>query len=121
MYDELVGNFGGELLRPEDAGYDEVRRVWNGAIDRRPALIARCSGPSDVQAAVRAARSHDVPATVRCGGHAVAGYAVCDDGLMIDLARMTGARVDPVAQTIRVQGGCLNSHLDEFIHTSPDK
>jgi FAD/FMN-containing dehydrogenase len=112
VYDELAGSFGGELLRPGDDGYDAARRVWNGAIDRHPSLIARCSGAADVQAAVRAARAADVPATVRAGGHAVAGYAVCDDGLMIDLARMTGARVDPVAQTIRVQGGCLNSHLD---------
>jgi FAD/FMN-containing dehydrogenase len=108
----LAANLLGELVRPGDGAYDDVRKIWNGFIDRRPALIARCRGVADVMAAVRFAREHDLPASVRGGGHAVAGYAVCDDGLLIDLSAMTGSRVDPLARTIRVEGGCLNAHLD---------
>jgi FAD binding domain/Berberine and berberine like len=110
--DTLQADFLGEVVRPVDATYDDARKIWNGHIDRRPVLIARCEGVADVIAAVRFAREHDVPASVRGGGHAVAGYALCDDGIMIDLSRMTGTRVDPLAQTIRVQGGCLNDHVD---------
>ena len=110
--DALHADFAGRLLRPGDEGYDEARRVWNGQVDRHPALIAQCSGGADVVAAVRFARERDLLVAVRGGGHAVAGHAVCDDGLVIDLSRMTGTRVDPLASTIRVQGGCLNAHLD---------
>ncbi len=110
---EALGqNFAGRLLRPEDHGYDQARRIWNGHIDRRPALIAQCSNPADVGAAIRFARERDLLVAVRGGGHAVAGHAVCDDGVVIDLSLMTGARVDLLASTIRVQGGCLNAHLD---------
>lgn len=108
----LAADFAGRLLRPGDQGYEQARRIWNGQIDRRPALIAGCSGPADVMAAVRFARDHDVAASVRGGGHAVAGHALCDDGIVIDLSAMTGARVDPLGSTIRVQGGCLWAHLD---------
>jgi len=108
----LAANFIGELIRPADPGYDESRKIWNGHIDRRPALIARCRGVADVQAAVRFAREHDLPTTVRGGGHAVAGYALGDDALLIDLSLMVGTRVDPLGQTIRLEGGCLNEHLD---------
>lgn len=107
----LRGGFLGELVRPDDASYDEVRKIWNGNIDRRPALIARCRGVADVIAAVRFAREHDIPTSVRGGGHAVAGHALCD-GMVIDLSLMTGSRVDPLGQTIRLEGGCLNEHLD---------
>jgi hypothetical protein len=110
--DALRSDFVGELIQPGDARYDDARRIWNGHIDRRPALIARCSGVADVIASVRFAREHDVLTAVRGGGHAVAGHALCDDGLVIDLSSMTGSRVDPLASTARVQGGCLNSHLD---------
>lgn len=103
----LRPNFAGGLLHPDDEGYDEARRIWNGHIDRRPAIIAQCSGPADVAAAVRFARERDLLVSVRGGGHAVAGHAVCDHGVMIDLSQMTGARVDPLTSTIRVQGGCL--------------
>jgi FAD/FMN-containing dehydrogenase len=103
---------GGELLAPEDARYDDARRIWNGAIDRRPQLIARCAGVADVIAAVLFAREHDLPIAVRGGGHAVAGHALCDDGIVIDLSAMRGTRVDPAARTIRVQGGCLNEDID---------
>jgi FAD/FMN-containing dehydrogenase len=108
----LRTRFVGELVQPGDATYDDVRRVWNGHIDRRPALLARCRGVADVMTAVRFAREHDLPTSVRGGGHAVAGHAVCDDGIVIDLSLMTGSRVDPLAQTIRVEGGCLNAHVD---------
>jgi FAD binding domain/Berberine and berberine like len=110
--DELRANFLGELLLPGDLRYDEARSIWNGRIDRRPALIARCVGAADVVAAVRFARDRELPAAVRGGGHAVAGHALCDDGLVIDLSPMRGTRLDLLGSTIRVQGGCLNEHLD---------
>jgi FAD/FMN-containing dehydrogenase len=110
--DALDAGFLGELVRPGDGAYDDVRKVWNGHIDRRPALIAQCRGVADVIAAVRFAREHDLLTAVRGGGHAVAGYALCDGGIVIDLSLMTGSRVDPLGQTIRVEGGCLNSHVD---------
>ena len=93
----LRARFRGALLRPGEEGYDEARRVWNGTIDRRPALIARCVGVDDVVEAVRFAREHGLPVSVRGGGHAVAGHAVCDDGLMIDLSLMRAATIDPGA------------------------
>jgi FAD/FMN-containing dehydrogenase len=93
------------LLQPGDYGYDEARRVWNAMIDRRPALIARCAGASDVIKAVNFARRHDLLVSVRGGGHSFAGNAVCDGGLVIDLTRMQGIRVDPVSQTVRAEPG----------------
>lgn len=110
--DTLAASFVGQLFRPSDVGYDDARQIWNGHIDRRPAVIARCSGVADVIAAVRFGREHGLEPAIRGGGHAVAGHALCDDGLVIDLSAMTGSRVDPLAQSIQVQGGCLNSHLD---------
>jgi FAD/FMN-containing dehydrogenase len=110
--DTLEADFLGDLVGPDDPAYDDARKVWNGHIDRRPALIARCRGVADVIAAVRFAREHDLLAAVRGGGHAVAGHALCDEGIVIDLSLMTGSRVDPLAQTIRVEGGCLNEHVD---------
>jgi FAD/FMN-containing dehydrogenase len=110
--DALATNSLGELVRPDHATYHDVRKIWNGHIDRRPALIARCRGVADVIAAVRFAREQDLLTAVRGGGHAVAGHALCDDGIVIDLSLMTGTRVDPLAQTIRVEGGCLNAHVD---------
>lgn len=108
----LAANFAGHLLQPGHPGYEEARRVWNGHIDRRPAVIARCSGPADVLAAVRFAREHELPVAVRGGGHAIAGHAVTDGGIVVDLSAMTAVRVDPPARTARIEGGCLNSHLD---------
>jgi FAD/FMN-containing dehydrogenase len=108
----LDAGFLGELVRPGDPAYDDTRKIWNGQIDRRPALIARCRGVADVIAAVRFARDHDLLTAVRGGGHGIAGHALCDDGIVIDLSLMTGSRVDPLARTIRVEGGCLNSHVD---------
>lgn len=109
----LRSRFRGALLGPGEAGYEEGRRVWNGAIDRRPALIARCAGSDDVVEAVRFARERGLLVSVRGGGHAVAGHAVCDGGLMIDLSLMKAIRVDPVARTARAAGGVLWGELDQ--------
>jgi FAD/FMN-containing dehydrogenase len=111
-FDELRRLFGGELLRPGDPAYDAARRIWNGAIDRRPACVARCHGVADVVAAVRFARERDIEVAVRSGGHGVAGHASCDGGLVIDLSAMKGIRVDPVARTARAQPGVLWGELD---------
>jgi FAD/FMN-containing dehydrogenase len=108
----LAANFSGELIQPQDAGFDAARQIWNGHVQRRPALIARCRGAADVMATVRFCRDNDLPASVRGGGHAVAGHAICDGGVVIDLSAMTGSRVDPLARTIQLHGGCLNAHLD---------
>jgi FAD/FMN-containing dehydrogenase len=97
--------FSGVLLRPNESGYDEVRRVHNGMIDRRPALIARCLGTADIVDAVNFARTRGLDLAVRGGGHNVAGRAVCDDGLMLDMSLMKGIHVDPVRRTARAQGG----------------
>jgi FAD/FMN-containing dehydrogenase len=102
----------GELLCPGDAHYDSARSIHNGMIDRRPALIVRCAGVADVINAVTFARRHDVVVAVRGGGHGVSGFAVCDGGLMIDLSRMKGVRVDPVARTARAEGGCTWGDFD---------
>ena len=110
--DELQTSFRGELVRPDDAGYDEHRKVWNGSIDRRPALIARCTGVADIRAAVRLARSQDLLVAVRGGGHSFPGLSVCDDGMLIDLGLMKGIRVDPEGRTARVQAGVLLGELD---------
>jgi FAD/FMN-containing dehydrogenase len=110
--DALRDSLIGDVVTPTDSSYDDARRIWNGHIDRRPALLARCRGVADVMGAVRFARDHDLLTAVRGGGHAVAGYSVCDGGIVIDLSPMTGSRVDPLARTIRVEGGCLNEHLD---------
>jgi FAD/FMN-containing dehydrogenase len=112
---EITGlrrRFRGALLRPGEEGYDEARRVWNGAIDRYPALIARCAGADDVAEAVRFARECELPVSIRGGGHSVAGHAVCDGGVMIDLSLMKAIRVDPQARTARAAGGVLWGDLD---------
>lgn len=108
----LAADFTGELIGRDHPSYDAARQVWNGEVQRRPALIARCRGASDVVAAVRFARERALPASVRGGGHAVAGHAVVDDGLVVDLSHMSGIHVDPVARTVRAEGGCLNADVD---------
>ena len=97
----LAAKFQGRLVTPDAPDYDQVRQIWNGHIQRRPALIARCTGVADVIAAVRFGRDQGLNPAVRGGGHAIAGHAVCDDGLVIDLSTMTGTRVDPQARTIQ--------------------
>jgi FAD/FMN-containing dehydrogenase len=108
----LQENFLGELIHPGEAQYGAARKIWNGEIERKPALIARCHGVADVIAAVRFARDQELSVSVRGGGHAVAGHALVDDGMVIDLSLMRGSRIDPVARRIRLEGGCLNEHLD---------
>jgi FAD/FMN-containing dehydrogenase len=102
----------GPLLCRGEAGYDETRKVWNGMIDRQPALIARCAGVADVIAAVKFARTHEVLLSVRGGGHNTPGIAVCEGGLMIDLAGMRSVHVDPVRHTARAEGGTTWSDFD---------
>src|SRR5918999_803235 len=104
--------FQGELLRPGDESYDEARKVWNGAIDRRPALIARCTSAADVAAALRLGRERGLEIAVRGGGHSIAGWSVCDDGLVIDLSPMRGIEVEPDAHTARAGAGVLWGELD---------
>ncbi|MGE5812895.1 MAG: FAD-binding oxidoreductase [Acidobacteriota bacterium] len=105
--DQLSATFTGHLLQPSDATYDEARRVHNGLVDKRPALIARCRGTADVSDAVKLARSLNLEIAVRGGGHNVAGRGTIDGGLMIDLALMKGIHVDPAKRTARAQGGVL--------------
>jgi FAD/FMN-containing dehydrogenase len=112
VFDELSDDFRGELIRPGDPGYDTARRVWNEMIDRRPALIARPTGPADVRAAVSVAREYALPLAVRGGSHSVAGKSVCDEGIVIDLSRLRGVHVDPVASVARAEGGALLGDLD---------
>lgn len=104
--------FRGPLIRADHADYDSARAVWNGAIDRRPRLIARCIGAADAVAAVRYARDHDLEIAIRGGGHNVAGTAVCDDGIVIDLSAMRAVRVDPDNHRAWVQGGALWGDVD---------
>jgi FAD/FMN-containing dehydrogenase len=103
--DSLRAQMAGPVLAPSDPAYEDARRVHNGLIDRRPALVARCHGTADVQAAVRFARERGLEIAVRGGGHNVAGNAVCDGGLMIDLSAMRGVHVDPRGRRARAQGG----------------
>jgi FAD/FMN-containing dehydrogenase len=110
--DELTG-FAGEVVRPGDPGYDAARIVWNGMIDRRPALIVRPTSTDDVVAGLRFARERDLVVAVRGGGHSIPGLSTCDDGIVIDLSRMRGASVDPSARTARVGGGVLLAELDD--------
>src|SRR5512134_1505738 len=110
--DELASMLRGELVRSGDVDYEQHRKVWNGSIDRFPALIARCAGAADVIAAVRFARAHGLLVAVRGGGHSFPGYSVCDGGMVIDLSLMKAIRVDPVGRTVRAQAGVLLGELD---------
>jgi FAD/FMN-containing dehydrogenase len=109
---ELRARVTGEVLTPKDAGYDATRRIWNAMIDRRPALIARCTSADDVRQAVEFARSSGLLVSIRGGGHNIAGNAVCDDGLMIDLSQMKRVRVDPMARRALVEAGCTLADVD---------
>ncbi len=110
--EELRASVRGQVIGPNDAGYDETRRVFNGMIDRRPALIARCADTADVQRAVKFAREQGLLLSVRAGGHSVNGYGVCDGGLMLDLSLMKGIQVDPQAQTAVAEPGVVWGELD---------
>jgi len=106
----------GELIQLGEEGYDEARKVYNGMIDKRPALVAYCADVADVISAVNSARENDVLVAVRGGGHNGAGLGVVDGGLVIDLSRMKGIRVDPVTRTVRVEGGCVWNDVDHATH-----
>ena len=108
----LRSRFAGDLITPESNGYDDARSVFNAMIDRRPAVVAQCETPQDVAAAIGYAREQDLEIAVRGGGHSVAGMAVTEGGLVVDLRRMHAASVDPYSRTVRVGGGATMSHLD---------
>ena len=113
---QLRSVFRGELIQPGDAAYDSARKVYNAMIDKRPKLIARCVDVADVMAAVRFGRENELLTAVRGGGHNAGGLGVCDNGLVIDLSRMKGIRVDPAARTVQVEGGCLWAEVDHATH-----
>ncbi|MCA1844426.1 MAG: FAD-binding oxidoreductase, partial [Actinobacteria bacterium] len=113
---QLREQFSGQVLQPGDAGYDDARQVHNGRIDKRPAVIARCQTTADVVDAVRFGREHELEVSVRGGGHNIAGRAVTEGGLMIDLAPMKGIFVDPVGQTVRAQGGVIWREFNRAAH-----
>ena len=108
----------GWLVTPEDASYDTARRVWNGRVDRRPALIAYCANQADVVSAVRFARERELLVAVRSGGHSCAGTAVCDGGLVIDLSLMKAIEMDAPGGTVRAQAGVLWAELDRATQAS---
>ena len=112
MTEALRSSLRGEVIDRDHPSYDAARRVWNGLIDRYPAVIVRCADTSDVVEAVRVARKFRPTVSIRGGGHQVAGSAVCDDGLVIDLSAMKGIHVDPTTRTVRAQGGVLWGELD---------
>jgi FAD/FMN-containing dehydrogenase len=109
---DFAARLRGPLLLRSSAGYDTMRRAWNGAFDRHPALIARCSGPADVMEAVKFASANQLLVSVRGGGHSLSGQSVCENGLMIDLADMNSARVDPLKRIATIEGGALLGALD---------
>jgi FAD/FMN-containing dehydrogenase len=108
----LKGSFGGEVVTAADAGYEAARQVWNGNVDRRPAVVARCGGVADVQRALAFGVERDLAVSVRGGGHSAPGYGTNDAGLVIDLSPLKGVRVDPATGTVRAQGGVLWRELD---------
>src|SRR5678816_3865303 len=110
--DEFKADFRGDGVVSGDPAYDEVREIWNAMIDRTPALIARCASSEDVVPAVKFARQNDLLVSIRGGGHNIAGNAVCDDGLMIDLSLMKNVQVDPNARRATVEPGCILADFD---------
>jgi FAD/FMN-containing dehydrogenase len=110
---ELQAGFRGQIVGRDDPSYEDHRKIWNGSIDRRPALIARCAGVADVISAVQFARKHGLPVAVRSGGHSFPGLSVADDAFMIDVSPMKGVRIDPQERTARVQAGVLLGELDK--------
>ena len=111
-FTDLEASLIGELLTPGDPGYEDGRAIWNGMIDRRPAAIARCLGVADVQVGVRYARANALPLCIKGGGHNIAGLAVADDALMLDMSRMRGVFVDPSSRIAHAQAGCTLGDVD---------
>jgi hypothetical protein len=112
IYSALRRQVRGDLLRPGEGDYEVARNIWNGMVARKPGLIARCVEIEDVQAAVRMAAGEGVVTAIRCGGHSLAGFGTCDDGLVIDLSRMRAVRVDERGRRARFEGGCLLGDID---------
>ena len=110
--DSFKAEFSGDVILPQDSNYDEVRQIWNGMIDRKPGMIARCTSADDVVKAVNFGREHQLLISVRGGGHNIAGKALCDDGLMIDLSLMKQVKVDPDKQVALVEPGCTLEDVD---------
>ena len=108
--------FRGQVFEPADTGYNESRQIWNASIDKRPAVIARCSGVADVVSAVNLGRTSNLLTAIRGGGHNVGGRALCDDGLVIDLSRMNSIFVDPKSRRVRVEGGTTLGDIDRETH-----
>src|SRR5215472_6550817 len=111
VYLSLRRQFKGDLLRPDDNGYQDARAVWNGMTQRSPRLIARCADVEDIQTSIRAASETGILTAVRCGGHSLAGFSSCD-GMVIDLSRMRQVMVDPEGRRARIAGGCLLGSVD---------
>jgi FAD/FMN-containing dehydrogenase len=109
---EFKAGLQGDLLLPEDPGYDEARSIWNAMIDRRPALIARCLGVMDVVACINFAREKGITLSIKGGGHNISGLAVCEEGLMIDMSLMRGVWVNQRTSTAHAQAGCLLGDVD---------
>ena len=116
MTDLAIRGFRGRLIGPSDKDYDEARALYNGMIDKRPRVIARCTSAADVMAAVNYAREHKLLLAIRGGGHNGPGFGSCDDGLVIDLSQMRTVRVDPATRTARVDPGCTAADLDHATH-----
>jgi FAD/FMN-containing dehydrogenase len=116
MIKELERGFTGQLLAPQDRGYDDTRKVYNGMIDRQPALIARCADARDVARTIGFARTHELPLAVRGGGHSGPGLGVCDDGVVAELSLLNEITVDPETRTARVGGGCTWGQVDRATH-----
>ena len=112
----LRATFRGDVFTPPDSGYDAARQIWNASINKRPAVIARCSGIADIVSALRFGRDKNLLTAIRGGGHNVGGRALCDDGLVIDLSRMRAAHVDAPTQKVRVQGGATLGDMDSETH-----
>jgi hypothetical protein len=110
--EQLAGSFKGEIIGPDHAEYEQARRLWNAMVDRRPGLILRCTSTEDVVAAINVAREHGVPPSVRCGGHNVAGKAMSDGGLTIDLSGLREVTVDPERKLVHAGGGCRLGDVD---------
>ncbi len=111
-FEQLASTIRGSVITPEAEGYEDARRVWNGTVDKRPAVVVRCAGVADVVEAVNLARREGLPVSVRGGGHHVAGSSVAEDGLVIDMSAMRAVRVDPASRTVRAQGGALIGDVD---------
>ena len=111
-YASLSERFKGDLLRPKNAAYEGARAIWNSLVEKRPGLIARCADVSDIQAAVRAASRLNILTAVRCGGHSLAGFSTCEDGMVIDLSRMRNVMVEAHKKRARFAGGCLLGSID---------